>query len=400
MYENVTYESILKRMLDRVSEKMDKREGSVIWDTHSPTAIELQILYLELDTILRESYGDTASREFLILRCKERGIVPYQATQARLKGVFTPTDIDVSGQRFHIGTVTYRVCEKIADGEYQVQCETPGRIGNQYLGLMVPIEYIKGLQTAELTKVLIPGEDEEETDQLRQRYFTSFHEKAFGGNEADYIGKVNAIAGVGKTKVTRVWNGDCSPADLIPSKTVQQWYESSIESLDDQPAAWLTAVYHAAKEKKLTIGGTILLTIVDSTYRAASDTLVQTVQNVIDPDEYAGSGYGIAPIGHVVLVRSATEVEITVCTTITFDVGYGWNNLHQTIETAVSDYLSDLRETWADSPSLVIRIRQIENCILNLQGVLDLQDTTINGLAENLTLGAYEIPVLGGVIHE
>ena len=71
MFENITYEKILERMLARVSDRFDKREGSVIWDTHSPTAIEFQILYLELDAILREAYGDTASREFLILRCKE-----------------------------------------------------------------------------------------------------------------------------------------------------------------------------------------------------------------------------------------------------------------------------------------------------------------------------------------
>ena len=80
MYEGITYETILDRMLSRVSNQFDKREGSVIFDTHSPTAIELQILYLELDTILKEAYGDTASREFLIRRCAERGITPYEAT--------------------------------------------------------------------------------------------------------------------------------------------------------------------------------------------------------------------------------------------------------------------------------------------------------------------------------
>ena len=70
MYEGITYDVILERMLNRVSDKFDKREGSVIFDTHSPTAIELQILYLELDAILRETYGETASREFLIKRCR------------------------------------------------------------------------------------------------------------------------------------------------------------------------------------------------------------------------------------------------------------------------------------------------------------------------------------------
>ena len=62
MYENTTYEMIRERMLARVPDKFDKREGSVIWDTHSPAAIELQILYLELDNILKGADGDSASR--------------------------------------------------------------------------------------------------------------------------------------------------------------------------------------------------------------------------------------------------------------------------------------------------------------------------------------------------
>ena len=142
MYENTTYEMIRDRMLARVPDKFDKREGSVIWDTHSPAAIELQILYLELDNILKEAYGDSASREYLILRCRERGIYPYQATHAVLKGVFVPANIDVSGQRFNIGEMNYTVTEKIADGEYMVECESSGIKGNQYLGNMIPMEYI------------------------------------------------------------------------------------------------------------------------------------------------------------------------------------------------------------------------------------------------------------------
>ena len=116
--------------------------GSVIWDTHSPAAVELQILYMELDTILREAYGDTASREFLILRCRERGISPWEATKAVLKGIFTPAETDVTGQRFNAGELNYVVLERTGPGEYMVQCETPGRVGNQYSGTLVPVEYI------------------------------------------------------------------------------------------------------------------------------------------------------------------------------------------------------------------------------------------------------------------
>lgn len=231
MYEGETHEVILDRMLKRVSDKFDKREGSILWDTHSPTAFEFQLLYIELDTILREAYGDTASREFLIRRCKERGIAPDEATHAILKGEFTPKNIDVTGKRFNISSLNFKVVEQIADGEYKVECETPGVVGNQQLGTMIPIEYIEGLETAELTGVLIPGEDEEDTEALRKRYFDSFNEKAFGGNVQDYLTKTNSIPGVGSTKVTRVWNSDISPASMIPSVKVKSWYESTINTL-------------------------------------------------------------------------------------------------------------------------------------------------------------------------
>ncbi len=47
MYEEVTAEGILNRMLGRVSDKLDKREGSVIADSLSPAAMEIMALYIE-----------------------------------------------------------------------------------------------------------------------------------------------------------------------------------------------------------------------------------------------------------------------------------------------------------------------------------------------------------------
>lgn len=396
MYD-VTYNEILERMLSRVSDKFDKREGSVIFDAHSPTAHELQILYTELNTLIAETYGDSASREFLIKRCKERGIIPYEATHAVLKGEFTPTDIDVAGQRFNIGSINFIVTERIADGEYQVQCETPGIVGNQQMGTMIPIDYIEGLETAELTEILIPGEDEEETEDLRTRYFDSFSEKAFGGNVQDYLEKTNAIPGVGSTKVTRVWNNELRPAEMIPSAAVQAWYSTIQPTLSGEPAAWLEKVYNAAKDRKLTTGGTVLLTILNSDFGIASDTLIHTVQQIIDPDENAGEGYGVVPIGHIVNVKSASTKTVTIKTNITFDVGYGWSNLQSSINEVISNYLLELRKSWADSPYLVVRISQIETRILGIKGIVDIEDTIINGASDNLTLGKYEVPVLGGV---
>lgn len=397
MFEEVTYEGILERMLGRVSNRFDRREGSVIWDTHSPTAIELKNLYIALDSIIQEAYGDTATREFLILRCKERRIIPYGATYAILKGEFTPEDLEVVGKRFNIGKMNYIVTEKLPDGGYKVKCETEGEEGNRYLGTMTPIEYIKGLESAELTEVLIPGEDEEGTEELRQRYFSSFDSRAFGGNVKDYLEKANAIPGVGCTKVTRVWNGDLSPSDMIPSKAVDDWYKSISASMNAEVGDWLRTVYTAAKEKKLTTGGSVLLTILNSKFDTASKELIETVQKTIDPEEYAGEGYGFAPIGHVVLVRSAEGVQVDVRIKVTFDQGYDWAKLKKSIESVVADYLSKLRREWADTSNLVIRISQIETRILSLRGIIDVEQTTLNGHNENLVLGTYEVPVFGGV---
>lgn len=395
MYD-VTYDEILKRMLSRVSDKFDKREGSMIFDTHSPTALELQLLYVELNRLIAEAYGDSASREYLIRRCKERGIAPYEATHAILKGEFTPTNIDVTGRRFNIGSMNFIVTEKIADGEYQVQCETPGIVGNQRTGTMIPIDYIEGLETAELTEVLIPGEDEEETEDLRTRYFDSFNEKAFGGNIRDYLEKTNAIPGVGSTKVTRAWNNDLRPAEMIPSTVVQTWYNTIKTTLSGEPATWLETVFNAAVNKKLTTGGTVLLTILNSDFGIASDTLIQTMQQTIDPDENAGEGYGVAPIGHIVKVESAKTKTVTVKTNLTFDIGYSWSNLQNSINDIISNYLLELRKSWADSPYLVVRISQMETRLLGIKGIVDIGNTQINGASDNLTLGKFEVPVFGG----
>ena len=87
MFENQTYESILQRMLDRVSDSLDKREGSVIWDTHSPTALEFQNLYLELENMLQEAYGDTA---ISYQTCKGTGYHPLQRNQCHSEGRVHP----------------------------------------------------------------------------------------------------------------------------------------------------------------------------------------------------------------------------------------------------------------------------------------------------------------------
>lgn len=353
MYEKYNFEEFLESMKNYILEnsgEVDVREGSIIHDALAPAALEMMNIFMEMNGIMNDTFADTASREYLIRRCAERGITPEPATNAILKGVFNKS-IPI-GSRFSIEDLNYVVTEKIADREFKLQCETAGIVGNSYFGVLIPIQYIEGLETAELTELLIPGEDEEETEVLRDRYFRSFDTKPFAGNKKDYILKTNAIAGVGGTKVTPVWKG----------------------------------------------GGTVLLTIINSNFDKASETLIQTVKNEIDPEPY-GTGIGIAPIGHTVTVETVEEVQVSISTFITFDNSHTFEMLKDSIETLMKEYLYSLRKQWADTNELIVRISQIETKVLSLTGVVDITQTKINGKEENLILTNKQIPVFTSITN-
>lgn len=352
MYESVTFDSIMGQMLDRVPSTMDKREGSVIWDALAPAAIELQNLYIALDTVLNETFADTASVYYLAKRAKERGIERKLASKAILQGEFTPVTLNLPiGSRFSCDNLNYVVTEKISNGSYKLTCETAGTEGNTHFGLLIPIDYIDGLETAELTEVLIPAEDDEDAESLRERYFESIDAQAFGGNIADYKQKTIAIPGVGGVKVTPTWNG----------------------------------------------GGTVKLTIADSSFDVPSDELIAKVQNEIDPVAHTGEGYGLAPIGHKVTVVGIQKKTVNVATTITYQTGWNWDSAKSYVMNAVDKYFTELRQLWDETENLIVRISQLESRILDCEGVLDVQNTTLNGYSSNISLAANEIPVRGTV---
>lgn len=355
MYENITYDDILTRMLSRVPATLDKREGSIIYDALAPAAFELKCMYIELDDILNETFADTASREYLIRRAKERGLEPSQATYAVLKAVSTPSTLELNlGERFSLENFNYKIIEKISDGQYKVECETAGTDGNNQFGRLIPINYIDGLENIELTEVLILAEDEEGTEEFRQRYFDSLNAQSFGGNVADYIEKTKALNGVGGVKVYPIWNG----------------------------------------------GGTVKLVIIDSSYGIPTNTLINDVQSAIDPTGNQGEGQGLAPIGHTVTVDGVTGTTVNISTSITLQSTYTWEDVQDDIQNKIDEYFLELAKDWENESALVVRISQIESRLLDVPGVLDVENTKINDSTSNLVLGADNIPIRGEITNE
>lgn len=402
MFESYDFDYLMNNMLSKVSDEFDKREGSVIYDAVAPAALELSNFYIALDMVMNEVFADSASYYFLIKRAAERGKYPKEETYAVGKMTVTPPMTKIAaGDRFNLDMLNYTVISPIngEQGAYKVQCETAGTEGNQQLGTLLPIEYIEGLESAELKEILVPGEEEEDMEVFRERYFSSFTSEAFGGNKADYIEKVSAVNGVGGCKISRAWEGGYSPSAMIPNDTVTTWFEGqSEETIGAAAYQWLNTIYHAALEKLLTAGGTVKITIISSGFEAPSAALLNTIQQEIDPVGTAGEGDGIAPIGHVVNVCGVKETTADFRLNITYDDGYSFASLEESIKNTIDTYLEQLRQEWASSNGLVIRISQIEALLLGLMGIVDIGDTLINNKPENLILDGECIPVRGTVI--
>ncbi len=352
MYEEKTYEALLKDKLARVSAALDKREGSIIYDALAPNSLESAMIYLALDAILNETFVDTASREYLIKRCVERGISPTPATAAQGIGVF---NIDVAiGSRYSCDKYNWVVTERISEGHYYMTCETLGADPNGYTGKLIPIEYTSGLTSAELTSIVIYGEDEESTESLRSRYIDSFQSQQYSFNKAQYITVTEGLAGVGQCKPYRAWNGP----------------------------------------------GTVKLVITNSANGVPSDELLSFVQTTIDPTQNSGDGVGLAPIDHEVTVVGARSTTINISTKLTFAPGWNLEESLPYIEQTLDEYYNELNATWGDNANLFVRISQIESRLLNCAGIVDIEGTKLNGQASNVVLDADCIAARGTFANE
>lgn len=404
MFENKTYEVIMDDLLSPVSDDYDKREGSIIWDALSPTALQLEEFYSWLDVVLNEMFADTASYTYLIKRASERGMLPYEETYAIVKMVATPSTVQIAlGDKFNLGDLNYTVTSILnTPGEYQMTCDTPGTAANQQLGALIPIETendMNDLESTEITEILIPGEDDEDVEDFRNRYYSSFQSEAFGGNVADYVEKVGKIDGVGGVKVFRRWRNGYDPSGFVPSTAVTTWYEGIIDTLPAAVKTWLTAVYTAALNKYLTVGGTVEIMIINSDWGVPSQVLIDTVQELVDPEESSGNGVGIAPIGHVVTVSSVEESTIDVTLIdVEYDSGYSFATLKTVIEESIDAFFTDLAKSWASSSEIVVRISQLTSTLLDIEGIVDIPSMELNGEADNVTLAEGQIPKRGEVV--
>ena len=338
MFENFTFDYLIERMIKRIQyidNTIDTSEGSLIYTAIASSAWELAENYIAMDTVIEMAFADTAPREELVLRAKEYGVEPKKATQAILRGVF---NIDIPlGTRFSAGDLYYITTEKMDTGTYKMLCETLGTKGNNKLGALTSTVFIEGLENAELIELLVSGEDEEDTEDFRNRYFSLVRTPTTSGNANHYRQWALEVTGVGDAKVFPLWDGP----------------------------------------------GTVKVIILDSDKQPVSLSLIE---NTIEHIE------ALRPIGAEVNVVSGIAKQINITARMNLSVGYSLPDIIANFTTAVTEYFKSIAFSIA-----YVSIAKIGTILLSTEGVIDYSDLHLNGNTSNIALADVEIPILGSV---
>lgn len=364
-----TYQNILTQMLDQVPATFDKRDTSPIPTALGPAAYALEGYYISLNQVQLAAYVQTATGQALDYLAVIAGLTRYPASAAVRLGIF---DMAVPiGSRYSTingaDSINFQATaattgETEGDYYYQLTAETPGSIGNEYTGPILPITAIPGLNSAQITDILVPGDDEESDEDFRARIIEALNDRPFGGNIASYRTYIMAIDGVGAVQVYPTWNG----------------------------------------------GGTVKCSVLGADFLPASPTLVENVQNAVDPPPNQGLGLGTAPIGAQVTVVAPEELTVNVSATLQLASGYAIGQVQTPIQQAIENYMLSVRQEWATPVNTTsveyqanVYVARITAAIVGVPGVVNATNVQLNGGTADLILtetgATQQLPITGTV---
>jgi uncharacterized phage protein gp47/JayE len=281
-----TMSTLLTSMLLRVTQQVNKRDGSLIKTALSAAAWAIEGLYIELLNVQNQAYGTSASGEYLDLKVAERGLSRLPATNEICVLKCNLSTLELGFQLGDSSGYTWNVTSGVLFGpdendlyDYYITCQTPGAIPEP-TGELRALSFLAGLTTAVFGDVISPGKNIETDEELRKRYEESLVEIAFAGNVAAYREKMLELEyTIGQTVAT-------------------------IGALQ---------VYAGTNEEGAFEGGHVKIWIVNSDFEVASPNLIAAVQEAICPmynGVAVGFGNGFAPIGAAVHIASATSTPV------------------------------------------------------------------------------------------
>jgi len=354
LYENQIADAIRKRVLSKVSNSYDKREGGVIYDCIEPSILELEQVYIELDRVIEKMDIETLNGEELSERLYQRsGIQRKPATYAKGQVYIEGTVSISTGDIFQTESgIRFKATESITvtgAGYVNVQAVTAGAEGNvqaKFVNYM-PIN-IPGVTAVTNNEPMTGGYDIESDAELLQRYYERIKTPPTSGNKSQYKMWAKEVTGVGDARVIPLWNGN----------------------------------------------NTVKVILIGSDKEPAGADVVTSVQSYIDPGA-SGEGKGVAPVGAYCTVVSADAKLVNVAfTALDKDQAYTDPQIKAKVEAKLKEYLRSI--TFRDNISEV-SYAQIGYRLLDATGIRDYTDLRINGGTVNVPFGYSEVPMIGDV---
>ena len=325
---NHTMTALLQEMLLRVTEEVNKRDGSLIKTALSACAWVIEGLYIELIEVQQQAYGTTATGEYLDLKAAERGVYRLPAVAAVYHMKADLSTIEVGTEFADASNYTWAISSGVIDGPdeeglytYTITCQTAGEIP---------------------------------TSALRQRYEESLVEISFAGNIAAYREKI--------LELTYDVGGSYARVGALQ-------------------------VFPTTDAAGNHVGGHVKIYILTEDLTPASSELISAVQTAICPmynGVSVGDGYGWAPIGasvHIASVTTNPVLEIDVV--IVLVQGYALSSVKPKIEANIKEYIKNQKAGWTtqiaqgiDTAKVIIREAFIYSAAL-IDGVADVTDVVI-----------------------
>lgn len=341
-----------KELLSEIDDSYEKTKGYFLWDILKAVAIGIKNLLEKLQSVsdkldVENTYGKERER-FIFQRT---GITRRQATFS--EGVVTVkgNGIVAKGDLFETeGLVRFEALETVTvtvQADILVKAVLAGASGNVPIGSItkMPIT-IQGITSCNNTAATEGGYESESDKDLLLRYYEKLREPATSGNIYHYKSWAKEVEGVGAAHVFPLWAGD----------------------------------------------NTVKVVIIDLERQPASEDLVKKVQNYIDPNG-AGTGEGQAPIGAYCTVESAKPKIIDISVMLHVTKGTVLEVIKKEIKTKITEYLKQIafEQDYAS-------FAQIGANILSVEGVLDYENMTLNGLTQNITCQKQEVMLLGKLV--
>ncbi|MHB1702420.1 MAG: baseplate J/gp47 family protein [Acidobacteriaceae bacterium] len=334
--------------------------GSVLYTILYAIAVAVDMLNAAIYNVQQQAYLSSAIGSNLDLKAADYGITRKPAVAAigpmnMIKNIAANTNIDIPAGSL-ITTVpqpgqTTVQWETTADATFlsgstsavvQVQCTTPGSIGNIPAGTQLLIaSAVPGIDGVTITTALTNGIDQESDASLRQRALNSFKGLAIG-TYPWYQQQALSVSGVASASVVNSYSGQSNSV----------------------------GVYITGPNNTL-----------------PTSTLISQVQTLLNNS---------APMIDQPTVVSPAQLTVNVAVTVTYSAGNSQSAVQTAVQTAIDTYINGLGLAAQKTVGWVYPSQMVTTALAQT-GVVDAGGVTLNGGTAAVVVSASQLPLPGTV---